>query len=124
MIELVLVIAMCRHLGGKVRAKGRTAWPFQLMLVVFWFGGEFAAGIVAGIVYAVLNGAAPDAEPGLWVYLVALAGAGAGAGLAYLIVAMLSPVVVPEFGEQVPAGFGPNSGAPLDPDNPYASPWS
>lgn len=122
MLEIILVFGLCKHLGGQVRAKGRRAWPYQIMLVVFWLGAEVMTGIAAGIVYAIQYGAVPE-QLSLWVYAIALAGAGLGAGLAYLIVALLPPIEdalnTPEQTVSAAGAFGP---PPIDSDNPYASP--
>ena len=125
MLEIILVIGLCKNLGARVRAKGRTAWPFQTMLVLFWFGGEFVGGIVAGIMHAIRHGGAPIDNFDLSLYAIALASAGLGAGLVYLIVALL-PSLANEFdtSEQGFPATGDADLPPVDPDNPYASPRS
>ena len=45
MLEIILVIFMCKSIGKKLRAKGRKPLVFQFMLVVMWIGGEIAGGI-------------------------------------------------------------------------------
>ncbi len=122
MLEIILVIALCKNLGARVRAKGRTAWPFQTMLVFFWLGGEFAGGIVAGIMHAIRHGGAPIDTFDLSLYAIALVGAGLGAGLVYLIVALLPPIT-DEFDLSQQGLSATDAGMPpVDPNNPYASP--
>lgn len=122
MLEIILVIALCKNLGARVRAKGRTAWPFQTMLVFLWFGGELVGGIVAGIMHAIRNGGVPVDTFDLSLYAIALASAGLGAGLVYLIVALL-PSITDEFDMSQQGLPATDAGMPpVDPNNPYASP--
>lgn len=123
MLEIVLVIVLCRHLGGLIRAKGRKAWPYQTMLVLLWFGGEFMAGIVYGVVYAIRYGGIPDTDFNLAIYAVALVGGGLGAGLVYLIAALLPTVRDDQsFSASGDWAGGDDGLPPIDPNNPYASP--
>jgi hypothetical protein len=78
MLEIILLIALCRNLGNKLRAKARTPWPFQLMLVLAWFGGE----LVGAVVGVVISGD----EGGCLLYLFALMGAAVGAAMVSILV--------------------------------------
>jgi hypothetical protein len=88
MIEIVLLIGLCRNIGRKVRNRGRSAVGFQLMLVGMWFGGEFIGGVVGTIITTLADG--QYTGPGLLAYIMALAGAGIGAWGAFKIVNSLS----------------------------------
>lgn len=125
MLEILVLIFLCRALGRKLRDKGRKPLMFQIMLVVMWIGGEFCAGVVAGIVQVIQHGDA-DFEPGLPVYLAAIAGAALGAGACFLIVHFLPPV--DENASSYPTDLAQpsasNAAAPIDPDNPYVPPRS
>jgi hypothetical protein len=121
MLEILFVYFLCKKLGAMLRAKNQKPLPYQIMLVVFWIGGEFMAFIVAGIVEAMRTGGAPSEDFNPAIYLLALVGAGCGAGLAFLIAWMLPdnrPVAA--YGAVSPAGEMPF--APPDPNNPYAPP--
>src|SRR5206468_618836 len=47
-LEIFLIVWMCRKLSAMVRAKGRSPAGYCTMLVFFWFGGEFL-GAVCGM---------------------------------------------------------------------------
>lgn len=88
MLEIFFVIGLCRRLGTNLRAKGRSAVGFQIMLVLFWFGMEIV-GLAFG---AALN----DADgPNLGMYVCGLVGAAIGGGFTFLIASCVSPVVRP-----------------------------
>ena len=70
MLEILLLIYLCKKLGDMIRAKGRSAGWYQFLLVFAWFVGEFM-GAVLGVMLAGLDGAP--------LYLGALFGAAAGA---------------------------------------------
>ncbi len=99
MLEILLLRTLARHISEIARGKGRRAWPFYLLLVVLWFGGEIA-GFILG---ATLN----ETIGGEWwiVYIMGLAGAAMGAGLTFLIVnrlkslneSFLTPPPPPDF---------------------------
>lgn len=89
MLEILLLVALCRKIGEAARAKGRSAGGYQLMLVAFWFGGEIGVALLGAVVsYLVLG---PQDEDGLlcFMYVLALVGAAVGALLAFQIVARL-----------------------------------
>jgi hypothetical protein len=90
MLEIIFVIVLCRGMGRLLRSKDRKPLLFQILLVVAWIGGEFLGGVVGGVIHVVQHGDAPF-EPGLPVYLLALAGAASGAGLMFLIAWLLPP---------------------------------
>src|SRR3954469_6345272 len=81
MLEILLLISMCKSLGKMLRAKGRNAGLFQFMLVMMWLGGEIVGAIVGMVV---LGG-------GGAVYLFALLGAAAGAIVTWIIAKNLKP---------------------------------
>ena len=74
MLEIFLLVYLCKKIRATLEAKGRSAGWFQFLLVVLWFGGEFG-GAVVGIMLDGSGGAA---------YFCALIGAvvGACAGVA------------------------------------------
>lgn len=115
MLEILLVIWLCKSLGNKLRAKGRRPFWMQFILVVVWFVGEFTGGFVAGVVHVLRNG--QDAPMGFGIYFVAIAGAALGAGFIFLVAHLLPgnepQVAADAFGER-------KSSRQLDPDNPYA----
>ena len=90
MLEIILLYFLCKSLGSMLREKGRNPLAFQILLVLFWFGGEFMGGVVAAIVHAARYGDGPQ-ELGLGVYLFALVGAACGAGLWFLVAGLMPP---------------------------------
>jgi hypothetical protein len=90
MLEIVLLYFLCKSLGSMLREKGYQPLAFQILLVVFWFGGEFLGGVVAAVVHVMRHGDAPP-EFGLGIYLFAIVGAACGAGLWFLIASLMPP---------------------------------
>jgi hypothetical protein len=82
MLEILLLVYLCRKVGEMMRAKGRSAGWMQVLLVVGWFAGEFM-GAVLGVVLAGLDGAP--------MYLGALLGAAAGATAVFVVAKSLAP---------------------------------
>ena len=95
MLEVLFLVYLCKQLGGKLRAKGRSAGWFQFLLVVAWLAGEVMGGIVAA---GVLDDGSGQFHPG--AYLGALLGAACGATAVFLYVRSL-----PAEGPQAPRGF-------------------
>ena len=90
MLEILLLVYLCRQLGQTLRAKGRSAAWYQFLLVVLWFGGELFGGVVALIL----------GIDGIGMYLGALLGAAGGAAIGFVIAHSLPPVPA-----QGPPGF-------------------
>lgn len=114
MLEIVLVIALCKVLGNLLRAKGRKPIWFQVMLVLGWILGEFAGAFVGGVVHAIRNGEAPM---GIGVYLFAIMGAAVGAGCTFLIAYLLPALNRESRLENLT--YEPLERR-IDPNNPYA----
>ena len=91
MLEILLLIYLCRELGKILRAKGRSAGWFQFLLVILWFGGEFFGAVAAVII---------GFEDGPAIYLGALLGAAGGAVLGFVIAKSVAPAL-----PQGPPGF-------------------
>jgi membrane protein DedA with SNARE-associated domain len=88
MIEILVLYKLCKDLGRNARAKGRRAIGYQLLLILFWIGGEFFGTFVGAIALVVLGellGGLPEAAM-LLVYAAALAGAIFGAWIVFRIV--------------------------------------
>ena len=83
MLEILLVWALAKKIGGIVAAKGHSRFGYQLLLVALWIGGELAGGVIGVLV----QGAAGGEEQGFpcMAYICALLGAAAGAGIAFAI---------------------------------------
>ena len=88
MLEILLVVALCKKIGATVARKGRRRGWYQFMLVAFWIMGEIAGAIVGAVVDSIASQHDPNGI-GFMAYLLALAGAGVGAGIAFLIVHLL-----------------------------------
>jgi len=89
MIEILILVHFCKKLGVLCRSRGRKAGWFQFLLVISWFGGEFFAGIFAGIVCMIASGRLDEEPPFVIIYISALLGAGLGAWSTFLLVKML-----------------------------------
>lgn len=80
MIEILILVYLCKRLGEMLRAKARSAGWFQFLLVVAFLAGEVMGGIVALGVLDVGPGRIHPAA-----YLGALLGAACGAAAVFLI---------------------------------------
>jgi hypothetical protein len=116
MLEILLLRFLCIRMGELVRNKGQSPLLYQVMLVVFWFGGEFFGGMAAGAAQALRGEGAGVAPFDLSIYFAALVGAACGGGLAFLV-AFLLPSETSEDG----AGPGYEV-VPSETYNPYAPP--
>jgi hypothetical protein len=95
MLEILILIALCRNIAAKARAKGRSGGGFGCLLVALWFGCEFAGMIVGAVFSMAMNG---GDEPELALVAVCgLAGGAVGALIAFGIVSAIGPV--PQRGE-------------------------
>ena len=88
MIELLILYKLCKQIGYTASEKGRRAIAYQLMLLLFWFGGEFCAAVIAIIALVLCYG---ERFEEYWVlgYIAAIAGGALGAWIAFTIVAKL-----------------------------------
>jgi hypothetical protein len=90
MLEIILIVVFSKKIAALAQEKGRSPAGYIVMLIGFWIGAEFAAGIFVAIVALILN---PNAEPSLCiVWPAGLLGAACGAGLAFLIAYLVPPV--------------------------------
>lgn len=80
MIEIFGIYLFCKRLGQRLRNRGVSPVRWQLLLILFWFVGEFSGSII-GALFAIAGGNR-DSYMGA-AYLGALLGALAGAGMAY-----------------------------------------
>jgi hypothetical protein len=128
MLEIFGLIALCKSIGGILERKGRRSGWFKFLVVIAWFGGEFAGAILAAIVAVIVN---PQREPPMGaIYITALVSAALSVGLVFLIASLLSdlrplraalePALAPPSGPT----FLNHTGAPLpaDANNPYRAP--
>jgi len=81
MLEIILLIWLCRKMGALMATKGRRAIGYQFMVVGMWFGGE----IIGGITGAALGAGGARGELNAAVYLFAIIGAIAGVSVAFVI---------------------------------------
>jgi hypothetical protein len=98
MLEIVVLIVLGQKIARMAKDRGRSAWPWVLLLIGCWYGGAFAAGITAMIVMMMADPQAaapnPNGPPGdLLIFLgAALAGAVCGAIFAFVVVSLLPDV--------------------------------
>jgi hypothetical protein len=89
MLEIVLMIWLCKKIGRELREKGQNPTWYQVLTVVLWVGGEILGMLLGTLIGETLGG---DGEPdACFAYLLALLGAAGGAGLAYLIASNVPP---------------------------------
>ena len=92
MLEILLLITFCKRIGRIVAAKGRAKIGYQLMVVLFWFGGEFFGAVLGVIAEIIISG---REEPTLLsAYVCGLAFAALGAYVAFLIARNVTPLNV------------------------------
>lgn len=111
MLEILLLIFLCKRLGTMLRAKGRSAGWFQVLLVVCWFGGEFVCALAMMVITQNPN---VDAT----IYIGALLGAAGGAIIVFVIAHHLAPLNVydrPTGGFPVAAPGQPGGPPPAPP---------
>ncbi|MBN9118303.1 MAG: hypothetical protein J0I06_03935 [Planctomycetes bacterium] len=90
MLEIIILITLCKNIAAKARDKGRSGGGFGFLLVVLWLGGEIFGAIVGAALSVARNGGGePDM---LLTYGGALAGAIVGALVAFGIVSAIAPV--------------------------------
>lgn len=95
MLEILILIVLCRNIAAKARAKGRSGGGFGCLLVALWFGCEFAGMVAAVVISMAMNG---GGEPELGLVVVCgLAGGAVGALIAFGIVGAIRPV--PRYGD-------------------------
>jgi hypothetical protein len=84
-LEIIVLIILCKKMAEKARSKGRAAAGYVLLLILFWLCGEFFGAMV---------GAAATRGQGEFLVLVvfALGGAAIGAGIAFAILNSLPAI--------------------------------
>ncbi|MEZ6142104.1 MAG: hypothetical protein R3B84_16185 [Zavarzinella sp.] len=88
MLEIIILYKLCMRIGDAARGKGRQAIGYQLMLILFWLGGELGTAFFAILALPLLFG--EEYEQYIFVgYIAAILGAAFGAWLAFRIVAGL-----------------------------------
>jgi hypothetical protein len=88
MIEIIIIISLCRRIAEAARKKGRGPTGYRMLLVFFWFGGEIIGAMLTAVLLA-LDGQEFD-DNILIMYAGAFAGAALGALLAFKIVSDLT----------------------------------
>jgi len=88
MLEILLIIHLCKKIGTKIRSRGGSPGGYQALLVLMWFGGEILGAILGGVFTAIIN---PHEEMFLLAYLFAIIGAVIGAATAFWIADRANP---------------------------------
>jgi hypothetical protein len=90
MLEIIILFKLCSSIGRILEEKGRKSGWFKLMLVVFWFVGEFFVAFVGMIVIMAVDN---TDEPSIGLsYLLGILGAALGAFAAFAIAKSVPPV--------------------------------
>lgn len=94
MLEIFVVIGLCKKMGELMRGKGyeKPFW-FQFFVPIFWLGGEFIGALVYSILRAVRGEPAGGFD--LKLYLVAIVAAALATAL-YFVIAKSFPTRAPE----------------------------
>lgn len=79
MLEILILYKLCKRIGAAARDKGHRSIGYQLLLVLFWFGGEIGAAIACAILLFVLYGEHAEAYV-LFAYLAGFSGAASARG--------------------------------------------
>ena len=56
MLEIILLVSLCRKIGNRSREKGLPAGKYKFFVVVAWFGGEIAGAVFAAVMWQVFYG--------------------------------------------------------------------
>ncbi len=98
MLEIILLFVLGKKIAALAGEKGRSGWPFVLVLIALWVGGEIAGGVAGAVVSVYALG---DDEPNMLLMIVgALVGAATGAVVAFLIVKSVPPVSLPDYEDE------------------------
>ena len=86
MIEILILINLCRKIGANAEAKGHKSGYYKLLLVLFWFAAEI--GPASRSLYLAFSRRRSGAD-GFLIWIGAIAGAALGAWGAFKIVSSL-----------------------------------
>ena len=79
MIEILILVNLCKKIGEILRQKGRKPFGYQLTMVLVWFGAEFLCALQCGIILALIFSDEAEIERFMPIcYLAAILGAGLG----------------------------------------------
>lgn len=93
MLEVIILFVLGKKIAQMASDRGRAAWPWVLMLVLCWFGGEVLAAI--GTVLVISDGNVPLGDDALFIILgVGYLGAIAGAVITFVVVSALPAVPI------------------------------
>lgn len=122
-LEILLVIGLCKKIGSVVEGKGHRSGWYKFFIVVGWFGGEFAGGFAGGVACAILD----NGREHFWlVYVAALACACLSVCFIFWLASMLPDMrqatLAPEFAAPEFAPPASSANQMDDGDNPYRAP--
>jgi hypothetical protein len=103
MLEIAILYVMSKNIGDIVQAKGRMRIGYQLLLWLFWFGGELCGAFAGGALSVAGGGDEPNL---ILVYGCALAGAVVGAVLAFAIAKGVPSLKADDDFYRRPSGYG------------------
>ena len=93
MCEIILLFLLGKKIAGMASEKGRAGWPWVLMLIGLWIGGEFTGAVIGAILTDAGGGNQAGQDDNMFAILgFALAGAACGAIITFTIVSLLPPV--------------------------------
>jgi hypothetical protein len=119
MLEIVLMVLLCKKIGRELRAKGVSPTGYQFLAVFLWIGGEIL-GFIVGSFLGASTGA--RGEPDMcFVCGLGFAGAATGAAIAYGIASSVSPAYPEKDNFDRPGDYFDPTGKdkPGGPENPF-----
>lgn len=85
MLEIILLVFLCKKISETVKEKGRNPVGYVILTVVLWFVGEFAGAFVGAI-------AAASTGQNAVAFVCGLIGAALGAAISFTIAANVSDI--------------------------------
>lgn len=90
MLEIFLLVFLCRKIGDIMRLKNRNPLGLQVFTVLSWFGGELFGAVIGTIVLMIIQGEkAVNDGINLWVYLAALICAAISVAIVFIIAKLI-----------------------------------
>lgn len=123
MLEILLLVYLCKRIGIGLRAKGHRAGWYQFFVVLAWLGGEFFGGFALTIMLAIVDPAATPHRGAL--YLGSLVSAVFAVWCVFWI-ARMQPDLRAEWNAEVTGESGVLTRLPYvaESGNPYQAPIS
>jgi hypothetical protein len=107
MLEIILLFALGKKVAAIAKAKGREAWPWVVLFVSMWFGGEICGGISGAFLAMDLK--VPKDNQFFLIWFAGICGAAVGACLAFVIIHSTPSLLVDRLSRDSAQGFLPST---------------